>query len=129
MHNHHDAAYFSKIAITIVGVALFVILACSALSAWRIAQRFIPAKELRYQPCDNRYEDEDGVATHESEAAYSYQTQRVLVLVLTAIGSVDSLILSVITSQRPYSDLAVPQWIQFGAWVCLERFRERSIPH
>lgn len=120
MLDRHDAPdHNSRIAITVVGVALVVILACSIPSTWRITQRFVPSKKPRYQPLDERYRDEDGIATPESEAAYSYQIQRVLVLVLSAIGAVDSLILSIVASGRPDRILAVPQWLQFGGWVCV----------
>jgi ABC-type multidrug transport system fused ATPase/permease subunit len=119
MHRHHDAGRFSSMPIAIVGVALFVIVACSAPSIWRITQRSILARRLRYQPIDGKYEDEDGIATQASVAAYSYRIQRVLVLALSVIGFVDSLVLSVVASQRPYLIVGVEEWLQFGAWVLL----------
>ncbi len=115
MQNSYEAVFFARTVISTVALALFLIIACSAQSIWRISRRFIPTQKL--QPLSQRYEDEDGTATLESEAAYSYQLQRVLVVWLSIIGSLDSLIFCVITTQRLSATVGVEQWLQFGAWV------------
>jgi hypothetical protein len=116
----------AKVARTELGiftVVLFPIIICSAVSAWRLFKRFIKAeKSLKA----GRYEDEDGIATKESETAYSYRFQRVLILLLSlsAIGSLDSLAMAVIATQ---SNPAIEQWLQFIAWVCVQPSRRISI--
>jgi hypothetical protein len=117
MQNSQDVG-LARTVVTIAAVALLVIIACSAPSTRRIAQRFTPTGKERYQAIPQRFEDEDGIATAESEAAYSYQIQRMLVLLLSVIGSLDCLVLAVIATQRPYSTPGIEQWLQFGAWVC-----------
>lgn len=115
MQKSHNEVPFART--TIVAAALFVIIACSAPAVRRIALRFFPTQKLRNQPLSERYEDEDGTATQESEAAYSYQLPRVLVLLLSVACLLDSLALCVITTQSLGSTPRVEQWLQFGAWV------------
>lgn len=122
MQNSHDAAFFARTAIGVVAGALLVIIACSAPSIRRIARRLSPTQKRQHQPISELYEDEDGRVTHESVAAYSYQLPRVLVLVLSIVGSLDSLILCVITTQIPYPTIGVGQWLEFGAWVRFDHF-------
>lgn len=117
---------YNKAAIGVAAATLLVIIACSATSIRRIAQRFISPQKLQYQPISERYEDEDGIATEESEASYTYQIQRVLVLVVSVIGSLDSLVLSVITTRSPRSNLEIQQWLQYISWVCIGLFGTTS---
>jgi hypothetical protein len=105
-------------AIAAIATALSVIVACSAPAVWRLALRIFPTQKHRYQAIPGRYQDEDGIATQESEAAYSYQLPRILVLLLSLVCSLNSLICCVITTQRRGSTLRFEQWMQFGAWVC-----------
>jgi hypothetical protein len=121
MQDSNDESFFARTSVGVVAVALFLISACSAPSIRCITGRCFSRQKLQYQPISERYEDEDGTATVESETAYSYQLPRALVLLISAIGSLDSLILCVITTRNPYSTVRVEQWLQFIAWVCLIR--------
>jgi hypothetical protein len=121
MQDSHDETFFERTSVGVVAVALLLISACSAPSIRRITGRLFSRQKLRYQPFTERYEDEDGTATLDSETAYSYQLPRTLVLLISAIGSLDSLILCMITTRNPYSNVRVGQWLQFSAWVCLTR--------
>jgi hypothetical protein len=127
MQDSTDETFFARTSVGVVAVALFLISACSASSVRRITGRCFSRQKLRYQPVSERYEDEDGTATLESETAYSYQLPRALVLLISAIGSLDSLILCVVTTRNPYSTVRVEQWLQFGAWVCLIRSNYRTL--
>ena len=111
------ADHLARITDSVAAVGLFLTLACSASSIRRVALRFVQPKKLRDQPTTERYEDEDGTATPESEAAYSYQLQRVLVLLLSFVCLLASLVLCVITSPSRYPPLGVEHWLHFGAWV------------
>lgn len=117
MHESPGARFYARFAIGIAAVAVFVVIASSVLSIRRLTLRFSPTHKLHYQPISERYEDEDGTATQDSEAAYSYQKQRVLVLVFSVIGLLDSLMLCVIPTQSSYSTHEIEQWLQFAAWV------------
>ena len=96
------------------------VIACSVGAIRRIAQRLIPAEKIRYQCLSERFEDEDGTATQESEAAYSYTLQRLLVLLLSVIGSIDSLVLAVIATRDTNFIANAEQWLHFGAWVVVK---------
>lgn len=118
MQSSPDATFLARTADIVAAAGLLLIVVCSVPSLRRIAHRFIPRHRLREQPIAERYEDEDGTATAESEAAYSYQLPRVVVLLLSVICLLDSLVLCVITTRSQSSALGVGQWLQFGAWVC-----------
>lgn len=119
MERSYQAVRYANTAIVVDAVVLFLIIACSIPAVRRIAQRFIATQKLRYQRPSERYEDEDGIATKESEAAYSYQVQRLLVLLLAVIGLLESLALFVVKTQTHNSALGVEQWLRFSAWVGL----------
>lgn len=110
----------AKTELGIHAVALFLIIACSTSSVWRLFRRLIKTKKSFDHLNAGRYEDEDGIATEESETAYSYRLQRVLVLLLSAVGSLDSLGLAVIVTE---SSPAIGQWLKFIAWVCVQPSR------
>ena len=79
----------------------------------------------RYNPIDEkRYEDEDGEATEESEAAFSQSdfALRLLLIALSFAGSVLA-VASVIVSQSrsetaETGQFELQQWFQFVSWVC-----------
>lgn len=106
----------------ISAVVLFLITLCSALSVWRFFRRFIKTTKALDHLKAERYEDEDGMATEESQTAYSYRLHRVLVVLLSlsGLGSLDSLALAVIATP---SNPAIEQWLQFVAWVCVQPSR------
>ena len=108
--------------IGLLAASLSGIIACSTPSARRIGIRIFSTQKSRYQIASEGYEDEDGTVTRESEAAYSYQIPRVLVLLLSVLGLSASLALSVITARSHHSVLALEQWLLFAAWVCSDQF-------
>lgn len=107
----------AAISVAAAAAALFVIAACSAPAVWRLALRCLPIQNRRSQPIPKSYEDEDGIATQESVAAYSYQLPRVLVLLISLVCLANSLVCCVITTRSPGSGLRVEQWMQLGVWV------------
>jgi hypothetical protein len=111
-----DIAY-ARTAIAVAAAALFVIVACSAPAVWRLRLRLLPTQNRRSQSIPERYEDEDGLATPESVAAYSYQLPRILVLLVSVVCLANSLVCCAITTQSRDSGLRVEQWMQFGIWV------------
>jgi hypothetical protein len=106
----------ATIELIIYAIALLLIITCSASSLWRLYRRFIKAEKLLYRRRAERYHDKDGIATKESEAAYSYHLQKVLILLLSAVGSLDSFVLAVIATQ---SSPAIVQWLRLVSWVCV----------
>lgn len=112
-------------AIAFLAAALLGIFACSIPAVRRIGLRTVPAQRFRYQPDSERYEDEDGTATQESEAAYSYHIPRMVVLLISVLGFSASSALGVITARSHRTILAAQQWLLFAAWVCSDRFSKR----
>ena len=66
-----------------------------------------------------KYADEDGEATEESEAAYSDFIQRLALILLSIVGLLVSLALAVLVTARAYLKLSTEQWIQFATWLLL----------
>lgn len=66
---------------------------------------------------DDLYEDEDGPATVESQAAYTDFPQRVILVAASLVGLLDSLASAILTTRRPSLSLTVEQWLQFATWV------------
>ena len=120
----HDAGFSAKMAAGVAAIAVLVIGACSVTSVRRIALRFSATQKPRYQPI---YEDEDGTSTLESEASYSYQIARVVVLLLSGICLSSSLVLGVVTVQSLSSSLRAEQWLHCGAWVFYDLPNERAL--
>jgi hypothetical protein len=107
----------TRTTISVTAAALFVIVAFSAPAVWRLALRLLPIQDRRSQALPEIYEDEDGIATQESVAAYSYQLPRILVLLISVVCLANSLVCCVITTQSRDSGWRLEQWMQFGAWV------------
>ena len=66
-----------------------------------------------------KYEDEDGEATEESQAAYSDFVQRLSLILVSIVGTLDSLALAVLATARAYLTLSTEQWLQFATWLLL----------
>lgn len=71
------------------------------------------------------YEDEDGTATPDSQAAYSSRRVKIIICVFTALGfsaSLSSAVLSTFIANTRSTQLLLTQdWINFAAWVCAPR--------
>ena len=103
-----------SVAIAFVSLVLVALLSIPSLA--QLVNRIRRRKE-QYQALSDRYEDEDGVATDGSEAAYSDLVQRLILLLGSAIATLDALAFAVVITTRPSLPLAVEQWVQFGTWV------------
>jgi hypothetical protein len=77
------------------------------------------------QDNNSLYEDEDGAATLDSEAAYSSRTVKIVICVVTTLGlatSLASAVLStVLANARPTQLSLIQDWMNFTAWVCVPR--------
>lgn len=77
----------------------------------------------KYQAIDALYEDEDGKASEDSQAAFSDFIQRLVLIVASACGLALATVFAVVTlTHRGTSNnthLVVQQWLQFGSWVWL----------
>jgi ABC-type multidrug transport system fused ATPase/permease subunit len=107
---------------TSLTAAIVCLISVSILSIPTICQainRFRPGAKKDYQSVSEKYEDEDGEATEESEAAYSDFLQRLALILLSIVGLLDSLALAVLATARAYLKLSTEQWIQFATWSLL----------
>ena len=89
----------------------------------RIACRFFQKPDRPQEDSDNGalqvgktfYQDEDGEATEESMKEFSDQWQKASIALLSLLGCLGSLALSVITPC--HTRYFVVFWLQFGIWV------------
>ncbi|KAL2004890.1 hypothetical protein VTN00DRAFT_3163 [Thermoascus crustaceus] len=102
-----------------VGLFLTALLTTPALCS--IAGRFILGRRQQngYQPVQEGYEDEDGVATPESVKAFLDKPQRIGIACLSAAGFLVSLALAVVTMHRVMNVQLVEYWLRVGDWVFL----------
>lgn len=63
------------------------------------------------------YEDDDGVATDESQRAFSDQLPKILITATSGLGFLLALALAVLDSVERRDSLKVESWIAFAAWV------------
>jgi ABC-type multidrug transport system fused ATPase/permease subunit len=106
-------------SLTAAIVCLILVSILSIPAIWQVVNRFRPGPKKDYQSVPEKYEDEDGEATEESEAAYSDFIQRLALILLSIVGLVDSLALAVLATARAYLKLSTEQWIQFATWLLL----------
>ncbi|RMZ88221.1 hypothetical protein DV736_g4561, partial [Chaetothyriales sp. CBS 134916] len=102
------------LAIAVAALAVITLLCHPALII--TFKRALGKKTSLFQYSD-RYEDEDGVATEESQAAYSDLTQRVILVLLSAVGCLAAWVLAVIvTVNGATTTVLAGQWLQFAVW-------------
>ena len=97
-------------------LALVLIAVLSLPAILQILKRTRSSK-LQYVDLSDRYEDEDGVATRESEEAYSDVVPRLILILVSMIGTIDGLASAILTTTRDALPLFVEQWLQFITWV------------
>ena len=104
----------ASLAIAIASLAVVTVLCHPALIL--TLKRFL-GKKSKFFDLSDRYEDEDGVATETSEAAYSDFIQRLILILVSVVGTLSALALAVIaTSKAPSSTILIGQWLQFAIW-------------
>lgn len=102
----------------IVGsVGLGLVGATSIPTIWIIARKISPFKGHRYEEHRDLYEDEDGSATEESQAAYSTVVPRSICLAASAIGLLLSIAIAVLITTQSELYLFQESWLTFGSWV------------
>lgn len=100
-------------------IACLILVASLSLPAFiQQGKRHLTTKQP-YQSLADRYEDEDGVATKDSEEAYSDFIPRLLLLLLSIVGTLDALALGILTTTRVKLSLTVESWLIFGAWLLI----------
>jgi ABC-type multidrug transport system fused ATPase/permease subunit len=106
-------------SLTAAIVCLILVSILSIPAICEVVNRFRPGAKKDYQSVPEKYEDEDGEATEESQAAYSDSIQRLALILLSSVGLLDSLALAVLATARVYLKLSTEQWIQFATWLLL----------
>ncbi|KIW37082.1 uncharacterized protein PV06_10710 [Exophiala oligosperma] len=108
---HHTTV---SVAISITAFAVVTLLSIPAL--YQIITRF-RARKAQYQHLSGIYEDKDGVATEESQEAFSDFIPRLILILLSIVVCLDALASAVIITTRPDLPLTIEQWLQFGTWL------------
>ena len=100
-----------------VSIACLGLVAALTIPAGRQFLNHIRAKRKQYEELSDPYEDEDGVATEESQEAYSDYLPRLILILASVVGCADALVAAVLTTSRSHLPLALEQWLQFATWV------------
>lgn len=108
----------TTLATSIVGLVLVAIDTVPAL--WQISKRFSTNKKDHLKQPPDLYEDEDGVATKETMAAFTDKYQRISIVLLSILGFLVSLVLAILATVRLRLSLPIEQWLQFAIWVSPE---------
>ncbi len=111
MAAHHTTGSVAVSIACLVAVALL-----SIPAGYKLVAK-LRAKKDQYQHVSSRYEDKDGVATEESEEAFSDLIPRLLLILISIVACLDALATAVLTTTRPDLSLTIEQWLQFGTWV------------
>lgn len=106
----------TNVSLALAIVCLILVTLLTLPSLWQCILRLQKSKD-QYESLSGHYEDEDGIATDESESAYSDFIQRLIILLVSAVGSLDALALAVLTTRQPEFRLLIEQWLQFATWV------------
>lgn len=106
-------------------LSLAAAIACIALVAslslpacLQQGKRYLTTKP-QYQSLADRYEDDDGVATKDSEEAYTDFIPRLFLLLLSIVGTLDALTLGILVTTRVKLSLIVESWLIFGTWLLI----------
>ena len=119
---HHTS---TSVAIAIACLAIVAVLSIPAARQVFIRLR---ARQKQYEFLSDRYEDKDGVATDESQEAYSDFLPRLILILICIVACAVALTSAIITTTRSHLPLSLEQWLQFATWVsptkctCLCRF-------
>ena len=100
-------------------IALLLIFLISTPTFLRLYKAIV---QLRGAPSDETsklYEDEDGIATEETQKGYSAAVPKFIALLCSLLGFSASLGIAVYSTVHPTLDLYVEHWLSFGTWVRL----------
>ena len=81
---------------------------------WRVQNR-----KDQYRELSDHYEDKDGIANEESEAAFSDIVQRLLLFLVSLLAAVDTLVLAILITTRSHQPHSVEHWLRFGTWILI----------
>ena len=110
---HHTS---TSVAIAIAYLVVVVIL--SIPGARQFISRLRDGKKQNIELSD-RYEDKDGVATEESQDAYSDFLPRLMLILISTTACAVALASAIVTTTRSHLPLSIEQWLQFATWVQL----------
>lgn len=99
-------------------VCLVLVFSLSLPAVWQIGKRQLVSR-ADYQALSEKYEDEDGVATRDSEEAYTDFVPKLLLLLVSVVGTLDALSLGILATTRVKLFLKFESWLIFGAWLLL----------
>lgn len=106
------------IALATTASSTAIIAFSSGLHAIRHRKQVLSKRQDGYEEiATNLYEDEDGIATVESEARYSTYTQKGLIVFGTLIGLGSSLSIAIRSTGDWTSSGYISDWLVFVSWV------------
>ena len=109
---HRDA-----ICIIISSISFVLIVATALPSILVMLKRVGLGRTRGHASVQSLYEDEDGIATEESQEQCFVKLPRHLVLASTVLGALMSLASSISSSIHPNEEPIVLDWMTSGSWV------------
>ena len=111
--------YWSVISSTSIGTALVLLLTLPSI--WNLACVFRSSKDRKGPiALQDVYQDEDGTATKESQAAFSDWIPRIVLNLATLLGfgvSVASAVLGILWRSSIVENWPLSTWVTMAAWV------------
>lgn len=101
----------------IISSVSFVLIVATALPSILVMLKRFGLERTRGHSVPSLYEDEDGIATEESQEQCFVKLPRHLVLASTVIGALMSLASSISSSIHPNEEPMVQDWMTSGSWV------------
>lgn len=104
-------------AVSVASLAIVALASTPHIS--HAAQLQLSAKQ-KYQALTEKYEDEDGVATEDSQEAFSDLRARTLLVIASLAASAlatASAVLTTIRSDTAHQHFFIRQWLQVASWV------------
>lgn len=105
----------SAIAGLIALISIFLITVPTLVSFYNRVN--IQAKSNGYEEVHKLYEDRDGVATEESQKAFSTAIPTYIALSGCIVGLLASFVMAVFTSTHSTGYFFIENWLVFGSWV------------
>lgn len=105
-----------------ISIASLATIALASVTHASNAARLRSSAKRGYEALTEKYEDEDGIATEDSQEAFSDATTRLLLVLDSFAASALAAASAALTLARPetadFRLLIIQQWLQFASWVC-----------
>ena len=103
----------------IVGLVALILIFFTSIPTFLLLFKRVTSKARGNLPDETSrlYEDEDGIATKETQEAYSAAVPKYTALLCSLLGFAASTSIAILTTAHPTLNSYVEHWLSFGTWV------------